>query len=115
MRPPTSHLTGAMPFIVALPVLAVTNVDARFSPLNFDLLRTLAGGPFPEDWQGTFDGSVRGSGGLLTDWHVDDGQLTFHDAHVPGAVTSATMHGAVDILVPSKGVGGAPGGTPGTV
>ena len=28
--------------------------------------------------------------------------MTFHDAHVPGAVSKATMHGALDILVPSN-------------
>jgi translocation and assembly module TamB len=102
MRSTKSHLTGAMTFAVGFPVLAVTNVDAQFSPLDFDILRTLAGGPFPVDWQGTFTGSVRGPGGLLTDWHVDQGQLTFRDAHVPGAVSKATMHGALDILVPSN-------------
>ncbi|MDQ2929761.1 MAG: translocation/assembly module TamB domain-containing protein [Gemmatimonadota bacterium] len=102
MRSTKSHLTGAMTFVVGLPVLAVTNVDAKFSPLDFDLLRTLAGGPFPVDWQGQFTGSVKGPGGLLTDWHVDDGQMTFRDAHVRGAVTKATVHGALDILVPSN-------------
>ncbi|HEY8795220.1 MAG TPA: translocation/assembly module TamB domain-containing protein [Gemmatimonadaceae bacterium] len=102
MRSAKSHLTGAMTFVVGLPVLAVTNVDAQLTPLNFDLLRTLAGGPFPVDWQGTFTGSVRGPGGMLTDWHVDDGELTFRDAHVPGAVSKASVHGALDILVPSN-------------
>ena len=102
IRSTRTHLTGAMTFVVGLPVLAVTNVDAAFAPLNFDLLRTLAGGPFPVDWQGDFTGSVRGPGGLLTDWHVDNGQLTFRDAHVPGAVTRASVHGALDILVPSN-------------
>ena len=102
IRSTRSHLTGAMTFVVGLPVLAVTNVDATLAPLNFDLLRTLAGGPFPVDWQGDFTGSVRGPGGLLTDWHVDDGRLTFRDAHVPGAVTRASMHGALNILVPSN-------------
>ena len=102
MRSTKSHLTGAMTFVVGFPVLGVTNVDAHFSPLDFDLLRTIAGGPFAVDWQGTFTGSVRGPGGLLTDWHVDDGQISFRDAHVPGAVTTASMHGALDILVPSN-------------
>ena len=102
MRSTKSHLTGAMTFVVGFPVLGVTNVDAQFAPLDFDLLRTLAGGPFPVDWQGQFTGSVRGPGGLLTDWHVDDGEMTFHDAHVRGAVTKASVHGALDILVPSN-------------
>ena len=47
MRSTKSHLTGAMTFVVGFPVLAVTNVDAQFAPLDFDLLRTFAGGPFP--------------------------------------------------------------------
>ena len=102
VRSTKSHLTGAMTFVVGFPVLGVTNVDVQVSPLDFDLLRTFAGGPFPEDWQGTFTGSVEGPGGLLTDWHVDHGDLTFHDAHVPGAITKATVHGALDILVPSN-------------
>jgi translocation and assembly module TamB len=33
---------------------------------------------------------------------VDDGELTFRDAHVPGAVSKASVHGALDILVPSN-------------
>jgi translocation and assembly module TamB len=102
MRSTKSHLTGAMTFVVGFPVLAVTSVDAQLSPMDFDLLRTFAGGPFPVDWQGTFTGSVRGPGGALTDWHVDDGELTFRDAHVPGAVSKASVHGALDILVPSN-------------
>ena len=102
VRSTRSHLTGAMTFGVGFPVLEVTNVDAAFSPLNFDLLRTLAGGPFPVDWQGDFTGSVRAPGGLLTDWHVDRGDLVFRDAHVRGAVSRATVRGALDILVPSN-------------
>ena len=92
-----------MTFGVGFPVLAVTNVNAQFSPLDFDLLRTLAGGPFPGGLAGhVHRARCAGPAGLLTDWHVDDAQMTFHDKHVPGAVSRATMHGALDILVPSN-------------
>ena len=101
VRSTGSHLRGAMTFAVGGPVLAVKDVDVRAMPLDFDLIRTFAGGPFPVDWQGTLTGTVQARGGPLTDFVVDDADVTFRDRHVPGAVSRFQAVGALDILDPA--------------
>jgi translocation and assembly module TamB len=95
-----SHVTGAMTFGVGGPVLQVQNVDLRADPVDFALLRTLNGKPFPEDWQGRLIGTVRGPGGPLTHFKVDDARGQFEDAHVAGAVSRFSGNGELDILDP---------------
>src|SRR6185312_6665993 len=82
-----SRLQGAMTFGVGGPVLAVRNLAVTVSPLDFDLLRTFNGGPFPVDWSGQFTGTVNARGGPLNRFQVDDAHLTFRDGHVRGATT----------------------------
>ena len=101
VRSTRSHLTGDMTFVVGGPVLAVTDVDLKAAPVNFDLLRTLAGAPFPVDWQGDLYGYVRGPGGPLTHFVVDESDVTFRDAHVAGAVSRVSGQGELDILRPA--------------
>lgn len=101
VRSTGSRLRGAMTFAVGGPVLVVKDVALEADPVDFDLLRTLSGGPFPVDWQGTFRGRVRARGGPLNRWIVDDARLTFRDAHVRGAVTRFSARGGLDILFPS--------------
>lgn len=95
-----SRVTGAMTFISSGPVLQVTDVDVQASPVNFDLLRTFAGGPLPVDWQGDLWGYARGPGGPLTNFVVSESDVTFRDAHVPGAVSRGKGRGALNILDP---------------
>lgn len=101
VRSTRSRLIGAMTFVVGGPVLAVRNVDLRADPVNFDLLRTLAGGPFPTDWQGDLFGYAQGPGGPLTHFVVDRSELTWRDTHVPGAISRFGGRGEVDILYPA--------------
>ena len=101
VRSTRSHLTGKMTFATGGPILIVKNVALNAQPVNFDLLRTLNGKPFPYDWQGNITGTVEASGGPLTHFKVDRSALTFADAHVPGAITKATGHGELDILFPA--------------
>lgn len=101
VRSTKSHLLGDMTFGVGGPVLVVKDVDVRVDPLDFDLLRTFNGKPFPVDWQGRFTGTVRARGGALNRWTVDDARLAFADKHVPGAVSRFAAHGGLDILEPS--------------
>ncbi|HKV50513.1 MAG TPA: translocation/assembly module TamB domain-containing protein [Gemmatimonadaceae bacterium] len=102
VRTTKSHLTGAMTFAVGGPVLAVRNLAVNVSPLDFDLLRTFNGGPFPVDWSGRFTGTVRARGGPLNRFAVDDAHLEFRDAHVPGATTVLDAQGGgLNILKPS--------------
>ena len=101
VRSTGSRLRGEMTFGVGGPVLVVKDVALDLEPMDFDLLRSFNGGPFPVDWQGTLTGSVRGRGGPINRWVVDDARVAFHDAHVPGAVSEITARGGLDILFPS--------------
>ena len=101
VRAAKSRLVGDWTFGVGGPVLVVKDVNLRAEPVDFDLFRTLAGGPFPVDWQGTLTGDVRGRGGRLDRFMVDEANITFRDKHVPGAVTRATANGGLNILDPA--------------
>jgi len=96
-----SHLTGDMNFGTGQPVLLVRNVNLRADPVDFDLLRTLAGKPFPYDWQGKITGTVKARGGPLTNFVVDEAHGAFRDGHVPGAVSTFSGNGELDILYPA--------------
>ncbi|HMI49442.1 MAG TPA: hypothetical protein VK481_12265, partial [Gemmatimonadaceae bacterium] len=101
VRTTRSRLLGQMTFETGGPVLAVKNLDLQAAPVDFDLLRTLNGKPFPYDWQGKITGNVKGVGGPLNHFRVDQSALIFEDAHVPGAVTEARGEGELDILFPA--------------
>jgi len=101
VRTTGSRLLGQMTFAVGNPILAVKNLDLQAAPVDFDLLRTLNGKPFPYDWQGKITGNVKAVGGPLNHFKVDQSSLTFADAHVPGAITSASGEGELDILEPA--------------
>jgi translocation and assembly module TamB len=96
-----SRLLGDMTFEVGGPVLAVHDVKMRADPVDFDLLRTLNGKPFPADWQGTITGTVTARGGPLTHFFVDAADVTFRDKHVPGAESKLKGRGELDILFPA--------------
>jgi translocation and assembly module TamB len=101
VRSTKSHLTGDMSFGVGAPLLLVRNVNLRADPVDFDLIRTLNGKPFPMDWQGQLFGSVTARGGPLTHFVVDDARGVFRDAHVPGAESRFSARGELDILYPA--------------
>ena len=101
VRSTKSHLTGDMSFGIGAPVLLVREVNLRGDPVDFDLLRTLSGKPFPVDWQGQIFATARGPGGPLTNFIVDDARGTFRDAHVRGAVSSFSGKGGLNILLPA--------------
>ena len=101
VRSTKSHLTGDMSFGIGAPVLLVRDVNLHGDPVDFDLLRTLSGKPFPVDWQGQIFATARGRGGPLTNFVVDDARGTFRDAHVRGAVSSFSGKGELNILYPA--------------
>ncbi|CAN5251984.1 hypothetical protein BH09GEM1_BH09GEM1_15730 [soil metagenome] len=101
VRTTKSHLRGTMTFDVGGPVLAVHDVKIQADPIDFDLLRTLNGKPFPADWQGTLTGTVTARGGPLTHFFVDASDIVFRDAHVKGAVSRLKGRGELDILFPA--------------
>src|SRR5690348_3731086 len=96
-----SHLLGEMTFAVGGPVLVVKDVKMSGAPFDFDLLRTLNGKPFPNDWRGQLYGSVRARGGPLNRFYVDESNVIFRDAHVRGATSRVGGHGELDILQPA--------------
>ena len=101
VRSTKSHLTGDMSFGTGAPLLLVRNVSMKADPVDFDLIRTLNGKPFPIDWQGQLFGSVTARGGPLTHFVVDDARGVFRDGHVPGAESRFSAHGELDILYPA--------------
>lgn len=101
VRSTRSHLTGRMTFTIGEDTLIVKDVRLAASPVNFDLLRTLNGKPFPYNWQGDISGTVRASGGNLARFKVEDAQFTFADANVPGAVSRGSAHGELNIFEPA--------------
>lgn len=101
VRSTRSHLTGRMTFTIGEDTLIVKDVQLAASPVNFDLLRTLNGRPFPYNWQGDITGTVRAPGGNLARFRVDDAQFTFADANVPGAVSRGTARGELNIFAPA--------------
>ncbi|MFL5619985.1 MAG: translocation/assembly module TamB domain-containing protein [Gemmatimonadaceae bacterium] len=101
VRTTKSRLLGDMTFETGGPVLAVHDVKMRADPVDFDLLRTLNGKPFPADWQGAITGTVNARGGPLTHFFVDAADVTFRDKHVPGAESKLKGRGELDILFPA--------------
>ncbi len=96
-----SRLRGQMTFETGGPVLSVRDVKLVADPVDFDMLRTLNGKPFPADWQGSLRGTVAARGGPLTHFMVDASDLRFSDAHVRGATAHVQGHGELDILFPA--------------
>lgn len=104
VRSTRSRLRGEMTFGVGRPLLIVKNVRLEAAPVDFDLLRTLAGGPFTYDWQGRITGTVAASGGSLDRFRVERADVVFADAHVPGAISRGTGRGELDIRLPALAV-----------
>ena len=96
-----SHLRGAMTFGVGGPVLIVKDVALTAEPVDFKLLETLSGDPFPVPWAGQISGTVRARGGPLDRFWVDDARFIWRDAHVRDAVTRGRARGGLDILEPA--------------
>ncbi len=99
-----SRMRGRMTYAVGGPVLAVRDVDLDLRPAHTDFLRWLNGEPFPYDWRGALTGRVAGRGGPITDWQLDEARLTFADEHVPGARTSGTARGRVNLYTPAEAI-----------
>ena len=101
VRTTGSRLRGQMTFGVGGPVLIVKDVALQAEPVDFELLRTFNGKPFPVDWQGTLTGTVVARGGPVNRFYVDAANLSFRDRHVPGAVSHVAGRGELDILFPA--------------
>jgi len=101
VRSTRSRLLGRMTFELGADTLGVKDVQVTAAPVNFDLLRTLNGKPFPYDWQGNITGTVKASGGNVGRFKVEEAKFDFADANVPGALTRGSATGEVDIFAPA--------------
>ena len=101
LRTGPSRLKGNWTFGVGAPVLLVKDIDLQMAPVDFRLLETLNGGPFPQPWRGAFTGTIKGRGGPVHHLQLDDARFVFTDANVPGATARGTARGEIDILNPS--------------
>ncbi len=99
-----SRLRGRMTYAVGGPVLQITDVALDLLPANTDLLTHFNLEPFPYDWQGDVSGRVIARGGPLNRWMLDDATVSFADAHVPGAVSRASVNGLLNIYQPSEAI-----------
>lgn len=99
-----SRLRGSMTWGVGGFVTRLTNVNLNLEPAHTDLLRWFNGEPFPYDWRGAVRGTLRARGGYVTDWTLDEANVTFADEHVPGALSKAKATGALNIFQPAEAI-----------
>lgn len=101
VRSHASRLRGQMTWGVKGRDVALRDVDLEMTPLDARLLERFNQGPLPIPLAGRFVGRLRGRGGPLTDFVVDDATATFYDGNVPGATARARASGRVDISEPA--------------
>lgn len=101
VRSHASRVRGRMTWVVGGPVTGLQDVDLEGAPVDFALLERFNQGPFPFPFRGRITGRVRGRGGPLNRFVVDDAALTFRDANIEGAVTRGRGRGELDILRPA--------------
>lgn len=101
VRTTGSRLLGRMTYGVGGPVLELKDVDVEAAPVDFALIRALNGKPFPYPWAGRISGMLHARGGPLDRFVLDESRFTFHDANVPGAITTGSASGGLDILSPA--------------
>lgn len=96
-----SRLSGQMTWGVKGREVALRNVDIQMAPLDAALIRRFNQGPLPIPLDGRVVGRLRGRGGPLSAFVVDDATATFYDRNVPGAVARARASGTIDISDPA--------------
>lgn len=97
----SSRLRGGMTWGVKGPDVALRNVDIELAPLSDALITRFNKGPLPLPLRGRIVGRVRGPGGPLSAFVIDDATATFHDSNVPGATARIRARGMIDISVPA--------------
>ncbi len=78
--------------------LAVRDLDVTAAPLDFQLIREIFGADKPPaPWDGTVAGRLRGPGGPLRAFRVDESTLEFTDRRIGSAVSRLTISGELDL------------------
>lgn len=101
VRSHASRLRGQMTWGVKGPEVALRNVDLDLAPLDAELIERFNQGPLPIPLRGRIVGRVRGRGGPLSAFVVEDATATFFDGNVPGATARARADGTIDLSDPA--------------
>lgn len=101
VRTHASRLSGQMTWGVKGSDVALRNVDLDLAPLSAELIERFNQGPLPIPLRGRIVGRLRGRGGPLSAFVVEDATATFFDGNVPGATARMSANGTVDIRDPA--------------
>jgi len=92
-----SRIRGTMTWDIGGEAVALRDVDLEATPLDVELMEVFNGGPFDIPLKGQIVGRLRGRGGRLDRFQVDDMTARFNDGNVAGAVARAKLTGELDI------------------
>jgi translocation and assembly module TamB len=101
VRSTHSTLRGTMTFGVAATLVDIKDLDVELAPLDFRLIEQFTGEPLPLPWAGTLTGRVRGPGGPLDAFVLDEARIAFADGNVPGVTNRFVASGGLDITAPA--------------
>ena len=102
VRSHKSRVRGKMTWVIGGPVAIMKDVDLEALPVDFELIERFNQGPFPYPFAGQLTGRMRGRGGPLNRFMIDDLRMFYRDGNVAGAVAQVSAHGELDILVPAN-------------
>jgi translocation and assembly module TamB len=102
VRAHKSRVLGTMTWVIGGPVAIMKDVDLEVAPLDFALIERFNQGPLAYPFAGQITGRMRGPGGPLNRFVVDDVRMRWRDGNVPGAVTQGRARGELDILEPAN-------------
>lgn len=102
VRAHASRVRGKMTWVIGGPVAIMKDVDLEAAPVDFKLIERFNQGPFPYPFAGQIVGRMRGRGGPLNRFLVDDLRMVYRDGNVPGAVAQGRARGMLDILEPAN-------------
>lgn len=78
--------------------LAVRNLDVTAAPLDFQLIREIFGAETPPlPWDGEVAGRLRGPGGPLRAFRLDESTLEFTDRRIGRSVSRLTISGEMNL------------------
>jgi translocation and assembly module TamB len=97
-----SRIRGRMTWVVGGPVLELRDVNLEGAPLDFKLVERFTQEPLPYPFAGQIHGRLRGPGGPMDRFVVQEMTMRWDDANVPGAQTRASGSGELDILDPAN-------------
>lgn len=102
VRSHRSRIRGKMTWAIGGPVAVMKDVDLEAMPVDFALIERFNQGPLAYPFAGQLTGRLRGRGGPLNRFMIDDVRFFYRDGNVPGAVAQARASGELDILEPGN-------------